>query len=413
MNSFASRKTWFQKEFGFEEANTASSTDTMDTVRSHMIYDDKAFTLHSKVNQKTWYVGKFSLPSVEELHEQISALKSEILNLWPPNEVDELAANYPFFSSSFSSSSTSSSSSNTLLEVSNIIGDTTALHLDKANKNSIFQCASQFNCLEMANPWIVPEEGITCYEYDMTQGPLSAMCCPYGTFVRNYYGVDGVGQSTERQINTVTDIEISIENDKYNYWKVQNGYLLSTRENSIKEINERLDNSEGLRTLCHNKLRVGVQWDTQTRIPADGNGETYNVCQVYSSAVPISYDRIAKKEDWSTLCPLVLNATYEATLAIGAIKILEKLLQYARRKQEAHGIDDGDNINCNSIEDLEINKLKIYLTKVGGGVFGNPDNYIARAIQNAVNKFRYYPLTINIVHYKSLPGQPYSSIKPI
>lgn len=194
-------------------------------------------------------MGKFSLPSVQELHEEISNLKSQILALFPSDEQDELISTYPFLLSTSLTSTSTSSSTNTknstssflpsdsfLLEFNNIVGDTTQLHLEISNQDSIFQCASQFNCLEMANPWIVPEEGITCYEGDKTQGPLSAMCCPYGTFIRNYYALDGSGQSTSNQINTLKDIETSIENDKYHYWIIRNGYFLHEKIVSKKSM---------------------------------------------------------------------------------------------------------------------------------------------------------------------------------
>ncbi len=38
------------------------------------------------------------------------------------------------------------------------------------NPNATFQAASQFNCLEFCNPKLVPEEGVTFYFADMTQG---------------------------------------------------------------------------------------------------------------------------------------------------------------------------------------------------------------------------------------------------
>ena len=45
-------KTWFEKEFGFVENNMASSVETMAKVRDQMIYDETAYELHSKVNNK-------------------------------------------------------------------------------------------------------------------------------------------------------------------------------------------------------------------------------------------------------------------------------------------------------------------------------------------------------------------------
>ena len=100
--------------------------------------------------------------------------------------------------------------------------------------------------------------------------------------------------------------------------------LIIYRRKQYKKINDKLRDSEELRLKFHNKLRVGVQWDTETkRKNTTSDEESHRVCQVYSSAVPIAYDRIAAPDnDWSILCPLVLNATYEATFAVGVIKVL-------------------------------------------------------------------------------------------
>ena len=67
------------------------------------------------------------------------------------------------------------------LTFENISGDVGTLIMDKSNEGAIFQAASQFNCLEMINPYITPEDGITDYMKDNTQGPTVAMKAPAGT----------------------------------------------------------------------------------------------------------------------------------------------------------------------------------------------------------------------------------------
>ena len=72
----------------------------------------------------------------------------------------------------------SSSSSSSTLRVE--YGDVSAMIADPSNHGATFQVASQFNCLEFVGPDVVPEDGITGYEYDCTQGPAcrhaSAQC---------------------------------------------------------------------------------------------------------------------------------------------------------------------------------------------------------------------------------------------
>ena len=45
----------------------------------------------------------------------------------------------------------------------------------------VIQAASQFNVLEMVGPLVTPDQGITGYFRDRTQGPACALSCPAGT----------------------------------------------------------------------------------------------------------------------------------------------------------------------------------------------------------------------------------------
>ena len=65
-----------------------------------------------------------------------------------------------------------------------IFGNVSTLHADKELAGSLFQVASQFNVLEMVSPDVGPEEGVTCYQHDRTQGPACAMACPAATVFR-------------------------------------------------------------------------------------------------------------------------------------------------------------------------------------------------------------------------------------
>jgi hypothetical protein len=66
-------------------------------------------------------------------------------------------------------------------------GDIGDFHADPANAHATFQCASQFNCLEFIAPHVVPEDGVTGYFGDRTQGPACAIACGPGTIYRNYF----------------------------------------------------------------------------------------------------------------------------------------------------------------------------------------------------------------------------------
>ena len=43
----------------------------------------------------------------------------------------------------------------------------------------------------MVGPGVIPEQGITAYASDKTQGPVCAMACPAGTLFRNYFAMHG------------------------------------------------------------------------------------------------------------------------------------------------------------------------------------------------------------------------------
>ena len=44
-------------------------------------------------------------------------------------------------------------------------------------------------------------------------------------------------------------------------------------------------------------------------------------------------------------------------------------------------------------------RVKVFLTKLGGGVFKNPHEWILEAIEKAVNKYKEAPLDIYVVHF--------------
>ena len=64
---------------------------------------------------------------------------------------------------------------------------------------TLVQAASQFNCLEFAHPGAVPENGVTGYIYDGTQGPACSLAAPAATVARNYF-VDTNGQVCEHMV---------------------------------------------------------------------------------------------------------------------------------------------------------------------------------------------------------------------
>jgi len=308
--------------------------------------------LYSKVNKRKFAVGKFDTPSVQELRKQYNEALDE--------------------------RKTSLSG----LQFENITGNVRSLILHSDNAGSVFQAASQFNCLEMIGPSVTAEHGVTGYFRDRTQGPSCALACPAATIVRNYFAGAkwGGGQAGGNQLDMMHDVANMLENKKHMYWEMKNGYLLPRTSHSLSDLNKRLQDDSKLREEVTSNLRVGIHWETET----EGSFEkpAHSVCQVFSSAVPVAYAKGTPKRDWEQLACAVLDGAFEATIAAGAILALKRR-----------------------------SRVKVYLTCVGGGVFGNSHFWIASAINRAIKIYEKAPVDVKLVHYRTIVGNIYKQIK--
>jgi len=221
----------------------------------------------------------------------------------------------------------------------------------------------------MVGPGVSPRRGIAGYEMDPTQGPKCAIACPAGTAYRNYLvplGKD-TGQCGDKQINTLEDIEAILGT---RYWEMQNGYGLPINTDTMAKLTTRLQTEDGLADALHNALRVGVQWDTMVGTNDPSRPKDHRVCQVYASACCVAYAKSTKSADWAAFASLVLNAAYDATLLAG------RVLSMQRNK-----------------------RITVYLTHLGGGAFGNRDEWILAAVQGALDRHRDANLDVRMVHY--------------
>jgi len=252
------------------------------------------------------------------------------------------------------------------LKVREVVGDVKSLHLDAVNAGALFQVASQFNLLEMPGPNVTPEDGVGGYEGDHTQGPACAVAAGAGTIYRNYFAeVNGqIGQSSGNQIDCLKEFGDALGNHDEQLWKMQNGYALAT-ETGLAEISDRIKSmTDDERDKLRQALRIGIHWDTQVTL----NGCSHLVSHAYCSALPVGYSRLPS-ELWKEFAQLVLEASYEATLHAG-------LLNFGKT---------GNN--------------SVFLTLVGGGVFGNDSDWILAAIQRAADLFANTALDVSVVSY--------------
>ena len=212
-----------------------------------------------------------------------------------------------------------------------------------AAPGTLFQVASQFNCLEAPGPHIVP---IRDYVHDNTQGPRASVSAFPGTFLRHYRApaADGTRfvQTDGRCINLLADVfETSVA-------EVRAGYL---RASQVREMGalasalvERFD-----------RVRVGVHAGVEVVFGHD-----------WSGPVPRS--------------PQVIAQVFTSTIALGG-----------------YGHDDGDPALATArrrllraaylgtlLAAVELACDTVVLTMIGGGVFANPHRDIWDAIHWAL-----------------------------
>jgi hypothetical protein len=236
----------------------------------------------------------------------------------------------------------------------------------------LFQVASQFNLLEMVSPDVTPERGVTRYQHDRTQGPACAIAAGAATIYRNYFVQvgDQRGQSTSRQLNGLAEVgkEFSqrLGRPPEYFWEMRNGYALCTKQ-GLEAITEWLRTGEPSQlALLRGKLHIGLHRDVEVTDAASENRP--RVSQAFCSALPVAYTRVPPSY-WEPFASLVLEAAYEATMLAGILNTHR----------------GGSN--------------RILLTRLGGGAFGNHDDWIDAAMRRSFTTMREADLDVRIVSY--------------
>ncbi|OJJ16195.1 hypothetical protein BKI52_35180 [marine bacterium AO1-C] len=264
--------------------------------------------------------------------------------------------------------------------VSEVVGNVQNFHKAEENAGALFQAASQFNLLEMVGPDVTPERGVNIYAHDYTQGPACAIACGAGTIYRNYFAeVNGkVGQTAHNQIDCLEDIGEALNNKRQGLWRMRNGYALANKDGLRNIANQIEAMTEAEREILKGKLRIGLQWDTEVTI----SERRHRVSQAYCSALPVAYSMINPAE-WEAFARVVLEATYEATLSAALVNL--------------------ENTGSN----------KVFLTMVGGGVFGNETSWIVSAMKMALKRFENAPLDVRVVSYSGSNSNVQHMIKSL
>jgi hypothetical protein len=253
-----------------------------------------------------------------------------------------------------------------------VTGEARAMHADPELEGALFQVASQFNLLEMTGPSVTPEDGVTRYSGDHTQGPACAIAAGAATIYRNYFApVHGeIGQTRERQINALAGVGGALSSKLgrpvSELWQMRNGYALCTAEGLDGITRLLADGDDGLRDDLRARLAIGLHRNVEVTDVRESSRRL--VSQAFCSALPVAYGS-GSSAAWEAFARLVLEAAYEATLL-------------ATVEQSSAS---GSNI--------------VLLTRVGGGAFGNADKWIDDAIVRALSIVEHAGLDVRLVSH--------------
>lgn len=331
---------WFAALTGFPEFSYADTQAQLEV---------SGATLRSRVNRRRFHIGTLSTPSLGELRERARATVG-----------------------AGGAGGAGGARGVGMPRLALVQGDVAALHRDPANHGAVFQVASQFNLLEMTGPSVTPEDGVTRYALDLTQGPACAMAAGAATLYRNYcMPLQGTrGQTAALQVDCLQDIGEGLGNVDGSLWHMRNGYAMC-HEAGLATIHARMAASAASELdALRDRLRVGVHADVEVTLPDTPSGQ--RVTQVFCSALPVRYTPVPP-ERWQWFATLVLEGAYEATL-------------WAAAEQVARG---GSNI--------------VFLTLLGGGAFGNLPEWIHEAIRRAITVVRGVDLDVRLVSRRE-PG---------
>lgn len=210
-----------------------------------------------------------------------------------------------------------------------------------AAPGSMFQVASQFNCLESPGAFLSP---VARYFSDPTQGPRASISAFPATLSRHYAAPAGDGgrfvqEPDGRQINLLADVcdpGVAV---------VRSGYLRSTDIAHPSALAQAL-------TARFDSIAVGVHDDAEVVLGADWLGGVAGaphrtISQVLTSTVAGGmYGEAGEDATGLSICRSLLRAAYLGTLLAAAA----------------------------------LGKRRVVLTMIGGGVFGNPLPVIWEAI---------------------------------
>ena len=335
---------WFEKLFGFVELTGVTGYE-----KTRQRLEVVGSRMKSKVNGRSYGVGALELVSLEALRERARLAPA----------------------------------TGGCCSFRIVSGDVRKLHSAPEYEGALFQVASQFNLLEMVSQRVTPEDGVTRYSGDPTQGPACAIAAGAATTYRNYFAPlgDQVGQTKDKQLDGFAELGACVASglgkSPRSLWNMQNGYAMFTPNGADLMSRHVKALDDGARDELRQLLRIGIHWDVEVTDATVTPGPL--VSQAFCSALPVSYNNTAGTRgiDWQPLASLVLEAAYEATLWAAVINVQR-----------------GASKN-------------VLLTLLGGGVFGNDPVWIYGAMQRAIERVQGHGLDIVLVSY----GEPSATLQ--
>lgn len=275
--------------------------------------DDGYATL--KVGKHAWHAGRFETPSISELRQRArkTGAPGGKLRLW-------------------------------VLDGASPATDVGGLQATAA-PGSLFQVASQFNCLESPGPYVTP---VVQYFRDRTQGPRASISAFPGTLLRHYAALEAPGkrfvQTEKKQLNLLHDVfgpEVA---------SVQSGYLMASTIRDPSALVAALTTQfESIRVGVHEAVQVVLGYDFEGSV---ADSEHRRIAQVFTSTVAGGGYGGAGMDGavFERACRQLLRAAYLGTVLAAAA----------------------------------LGQRRAVLTLIGGGVFGNPIPLIWEAIRWAM-----------------------------
>jgi len=269
--------------------------------------------------------------------------------------------------------------------------DIGALQADPENVDAVFQVASNFNALETLSPTDNIDKGINNYPRDNTQGPRASISAAPGLIYRHYYyfynderknwsynlwrqrGQDATKNMDDYgyklQLNLLEELGVDCQNGYvWDHGTIKNirEYDLTNDPNSFKL------HSDYFRIGFHEGIQVAFGLTTK-KDDDDDQSHFYNseqvINQVFAAALNIAQDPVCLGTT-NEQAKLILAWTYEATLKSALIK----------------------------------GKKKVFLTRIGGGAFGNKQKWIDKAIIDAVENLKNSGLEVVLNNFKFKEG---------